>query len=146
MAKHQGPWASCSKINLKLELYCVLSVIHIYDILLLQIVSFIHDNGKPPVFTNIDGNLCVCLQTPGEGEHKIMDFIRAEKSQADYDPNTRHCLYGLDADLVRAAPWAISANNFFISLTKSCILYHNNNMFSICLTPTIKINPRVQIR
>lgn len=37
---------------------------------------------------------------PGEGEHKIIDFIRESRSNPDWNPNLVHCIPSNDADLL----------------------------------------------
>ncbi|KAE8893120.1 hypothetical protein PF011_g23189 [Phytophthora fragariae] len=39
-------------------------------------------------------------EVPGEGEHKIVEFIRHRKMADGYEANMRHCMYGSDADLM----------------------------------------------
>lgn len=64
-------------------------------------------------------------ETPGEGEHKIMDFIRAERAKVDYDPNTRHCLFPIHYELVMLG---LAAHEPRFSLLKADIRFGNKRL------------------
>ena len=59
----------------------------------------IEKKKKAPEWSKIEVIL-TGADVPGEGEHKILEYIRNYKSSDKYEKNIRHCIYGLDADLV----------------------------------------------
>jgi len=65
-----------------------------------RLLHYVHDRcSRHPAWQQIQVILSDA-NVPGEGEHKIVEYVRQQRLQAGYNPNTRHVLHGKDADLI----------------------------------------------
>ncbi|CAD8159144.1 unnamed protein product [Paramecium octaurelia] len=89
---------------------------------------YIYDRmNNNPLFRNIliifnDSSI------PGEGEHKILQFVRDQRKQMNYK-TVRHCLYGADADLIMLG---LSTHEPYFYVIRETIMANDDKQCSIC--------------
>lgn len=59
------------------------------------------------------------IQVPGEGSHKIVEYMRHLKNSENYSKNFKHCIFSGDTDFLMLG---LAVNEIYVSLLQNVIL------------------------
>jgi 5'-3' exoribonuclease 2 len=87
--------------------------------------------SRDPAWSNIKV-IFSDASVPGEGEHKLMNYIRLQRAQPGYDPNMSHVLYGMDADLIMLG---LATHEVNFNIIRETVVFKTGGKCNICGKP-----------